>query len=422
MLDNFETIRLQIIRQIEHWTTAATHLLSLDDFASPEAWNGLEKYLGLIIKKRLLESIERLLREFDSIRSQIVTLQTQSDLQEIQKRILLLRQKYLQTEMTVDFLCDAINTRTNPEIASLLRACDYLSTRSMNLFLSQLGKNTPPVLTYIDKGLGASILKEGLQLWDSKTFNPAAVIKVVWHNMLRLTSLIHEAGHQVAQIIGWNTELLNKLEMNIPAQNKELVRIWMNWSSEMAADAFAFVHTGYASVAALHDVLAGDDSFVFRFDGIDPHPISYLRVLLGVEMCRLAYGSGPWDGLAIAWMSTHDYRLCDIPTRAIITDSLPILPLISKILLTLEMRCFSNRSLANIINMQAVSPKNLGEMEIKYGKALYTSQHLVLQESLRILALTGLQMAILPTSSIEYVSKQKGWIMLLGKIFDVLII
>mgnify|MGYP006993421107 CR=1 FL=1 len=36
----------------------------------------------------------------------------------------------------------------------------------MAQLLDQLGKSTPVVLTYIDKGLGASILKAGLRLWD----------------------------------------------------------------------------------------------------------------------------------------------------------------------------------------------------------------------------------------------------------------
>ena len=48
-------------------------------------------------------------------------------------------------------------------------------------------------------------------------------------------------------------------------------------------------------MAALHDVLAGDLSTVFRFTPGDPHPVSYIRVLLGVETCRYFYGEGPWD-------------------------------------------------------------------------------------------------------------------------------
>ena len=52
--------------------------------------------------------------------------------------------------------------------AALLRACDTLAYRSMAQILDQIGQPTPAVLTYIDKGLGASILKAGLRLWDAR--------------------------------------------------------------------------------------------------------------------------------------------------------------------------------------------------------------------------------------------------------------
>ena len=46
------------------------------------------------------------------------------------------------------------------------------------------------------------------------------------------------------------------------------------WSSEIAADAFAFAHTGFASVAALHGVVSGTPRAVFSYHQHDPHPIS----------------------------------------------------------------------------------------------------------------------------------------------------
>jgi hypothetical protein len=57
-----------------------------------------------------------------------------------------------------------------------------------------------------------------------------------------------------------------------------------NWASEIAADTFAFAHTGYAAVAALSDVVSGRGSQVFRFLPEDVHPIAYLRVLLGAGL------------------------------------------------------------------------------------------------------------------------------------------
>ena len=178
----------------------------------------------------------------------------------------------------------------------------------MSQLLDQLGHTTPVVLTYVDKGLGASILKAGLRLWDGGAENPAAAIKIVRHNLLRPTALIHECGHQVAHIVGWNRELAETLDDGLNDAPDGVADAWSSWASEIAADAFAFVHTGYASVAALHDVLAGEGTFVFQHTPGDPHPICYLRVLLGVETCRYFYGAGPWDALAASWTATYPIR------------------------------------------------------------------------------------------------------------------
>ena len=50
----------------------------------------------------------------------------------------------------------------------------------------------------------------------------------------------------------------------------------------------------------------------------DPHPIGYLRVLVGVQSCRYFYGSGPWDALELAWSSLHPLQRAPAETRAII--------------------------------------------------------------------------------------------------------
>src|SRR5207302_9346775 len=110
-----------------------------------------------------------------------------------------------------------------------LKACDTLAYRSMSQILDQLGKPTPPALTYVDKGLGASILKAGLRLWDGGEACPVAAIKIVRHNLLRPTALIHEAGHQVAHIAGWNNELAAVLLAGLSASSGELAVVWANW-------------------------------------------------------------------------------------------------------------------------------------------------------------------------------------------------
>jgi hypothetical protein len=340
--------------------------------------------------------------------------QSPAALAEVRRKLLAFRRQYLRTETTLDFFADAITVRTNSQLAGLLRACDTLAYRSMSQLLDQLGKTTPVVLTYLDKGLGASILKAGLRLWDGGEVSPVAAIKIVRHNLLRPTALIHEAGHQVAHIAGWTHELAATFQSAISGTSSELADIWRGWASEIAADAFAFVHTGFASVAALHDVLAGDLSIIFRNTPGDPHPVSYLRVLLGVEMCRYFYGAGLWDEMALSWTALHPIDRAPMETRSLLQDSQSILKTVVRLTLDTPMRAFNGRSLRALIPPERVSPAALIELDKRIGPALFTSAHWLWTEPLRILALTGLQLAARPRDLNDILKLQEQSMLRLG--------
>jgi hypothetical protein len=407
-------IRTQLSRQIAHWTIAVSRLENLDDLASPAAWNGLERYTGLSIRQHLTGVIEGLKRQANLLRAAFDSASTRMQLESVRRLLLAFRKQYLRAETTLDFFADAVNTRTNPTVAGLLRACDSLAERSMAQILDQLGKPTPIVLTYLDKGLGASILKVGLRLWDGTGENPVAAIKITLHNLHRPTSLIHETGHQVAHIAGWNEELASVLRTELRGAPAGLGEIWASWTSEIAADAFAFVHTGYASVAALHDVLAGEESAVFRQIPGDPHPTGYIRVLLGVEMCRQFYGKGPWDDLALAWTEQYPLEKADAEIGTLLRASLPLLPNIVDALLRKPMRAFGERPLSAMIDPGRVSPKALVDMEHRLGVALFTSMHWIWTESLRLLALNGLHISMMPEKAPELLKQQVAWMLRLG--------
>lgn len=414
MNDRNIAIKTQVARQVAHWTNAAARLQNLDDLASPESWNGLERYLGLSLQRHLADVVTHLNREANLLQSYLNAASSTGDYLTVRKKLLYFRKRYTRVETTLDFYADAINTRTSATIAGYLRACDTLAHRSMAQLLDPLGKSTPVVLTYIDKGLGASILKAGMRLWDGTSLNPAAAIKITRHNLLRPTALIHEAGHQVAHILGWNEELASALTNGLKNASSGVSEMWASWASEIAADAFAFAHTGYGSVAALHDVVDGGPNAVFRYTPGDPHPISYVRVLLGVEMCRQFFGDGPWDNLSNSW--TKLYSLEDAPgsTESLLRESMSLLPRIVEITLKTPIRAFGGQSLDSLINPERVKPGTLFELEKQLGGALYTSMHWVWTESMRVLAITGLRMATVPEMKPEIYKQQEEWMLRLG--------
>jgi hypothetical protein len=418
MNDRNIAIKTQIARQVAHWTNAAARLQNLDDLASPESWNGLERYLGLSLRRHLADVVTHLNREASLLQSALLAASSSGDYFAVRKKLLSFRNRYTRVETTLDFYADAINTRTSARISGYLRACDTLAHRSMAQLLDPLGKSTPVVLTYLDKGLGASILKAGMRLWDGTSLNPAAAIKITRHNVHRPTALIHEAGHQVAHIIGWNEELASALAVGLDNAPSGIAGAWSSWASEIAADAFAFVHTGYASVAALHDVVDGGPNAVFRFTPGDPHPISYVRVLLGVEMCRQFFGEGPWDNLSHSWTKLYPVENAPGSTESLLRESISLLPRIVEITLKTPMRAFGGRSLDSLINPDRVKPETLLELEKQLGDALYTSMHWVWTESMRLLAITGLRMATMPEIRPEIYKQQEEWMLRLGGVLE----
>jgi len=402
-----------LLRQVNHWLQAASRLSTLDHLASGYAWQGIDHKIGVQLKTSLQTSISEVISLANTLKSQLQGAKEETSLRTIKRGLIQLRERYLKTEETIHFYTVAINSRTTPNIAALLRACDILCTRSMQELLRPLGKDTPPVLTYVDKGVGASILKAGLRLWDGNISNVAA-IKITQHNLFRPTAIIHETGHQVAHILNWNEELSVALSNRMANHSKIVGAAFAGWSSEIAADAFAFVHTGFASVAALHDVVSGTPQAVFSYHQHDPHPISYIRVLLNIEMCRQFYGNGPWDELESAFKNDYDVNLVNFSSVGLIKLCMSALPDAVHLILKSPFHCFGNRSLSQIIPPNKASPQALEKLEYLAGPSLYTSHAWIWNESIRLLALNGYKIGTGKGDLAALYKQQEDWMTKLG--------
>ncbi len=407
------SIHNSLRRQVNHWLQAASRLSVLENLASANAWQGIDHNMGVLLKETLKKSIDEVLDFAGSLKAQLENAGEQDSLRGVKRSLLQLRSRYLKAEETIHFYTVAVNSRTTPGLAALLRACDILCVRSMQEVLQPLGKKTPLVLTYVDKGAGASILKAGLRLWDGNVSSVAA-IKVTQHNLYRPTAIIHETGHQVAHVLNWTGELSAALVNELSNHPKIAGTAFAGWSSEMAADAFAFVHTGFAAVAALHDVVSGVPQAVFAYHQHDPHPISYIRVLMNIEMCRRFYGAGPWDSLANAFKNDYDINLVNFPSAGLIKMCEAALPDVVKLLLMRPYRAFGNKSLSQIIPPERAGPKELEKLEYMAGPALYTSHAWIWKECLRLLALGGYKIGCGTGDLPAFYKQQEEWMTKLG--------
>lgn len=406
-------LRSQVLRQLNHWEGAAERLDDFEATASPEAWASLERYVGVTLRGGLKEARDQLKREAVAVRGSFNAVRSRSELERVADQVALLRKRYLQTELLVDFYVAAVRARANPEVGLQLRACDVMADRVVRSALEPLTINVPPIMTYFTTGIGASILRIGTRLWDG-SLSPIAAIRLTYHNRFRTTSLFHECGHQFAGLTGWNEAFAQVVRTRLAGERNEIAETVASWASEIAADSFAFAYSGYAAVVALSDVVAGRGAEVFRFMLGDPHPISYLRVLLGVEMCRRFYGMGPWDELATAWQQLYPVRDAQPLSGTIVTAVLPLLPGIVVAALLTGMPCFREKSLAELVDPQRASPAALREMECKAGGAAFTSSHWIWNECVRLTGLTGLRYATEPEKGAEVLRQQEEWMIRLG--------
>ena len=395
-------------RQSAHWVAAATTFLDAEEFASEAAWRSVELYVGMPLRSHLKLIVEELI---DIGRATIALARAARRdalaLPEAMAGVQNLRRRYSQVETTLDFFGDAVSSRTSPQLRAALQALDALATASMETVLAQAGHAAIPVLTYVDKGMGASILRADIRLWAPGSINPVAAIKIVRHNLYRPTSLFHEVGHQVAAVTGWVPALQASLSRAL-AGDQELRAMWTPWASEIAADVFAFAHTGFASVTALYDVV-GDARTILRWPIGDPHPVGWLRTLLGCAMCRGVYGHGPWDDLEEAVVTSFPLRRADPTVRALLDRSRRRMPALAGACLGAPVPGLGGSPISRAVDPRRVSPAALAELERTAGTALWTSPHWRRTEGIRIVALAGLREAERPDEASAWIARAREW-------------
>lgn len=397
--------------ELTHWRLAVESLADLDVVAAPEAWESLERYLQHGIRDRLAGLVGSLLQE---VRSLEVAATGGQDVETTRRGVLRLRRRYLQAETILDFYGDAIATRTNPATRELLRGYDTLTSDSMAATLTPLGIDPPPTLVYLDKGLGASILRAGIQLWDRAHPSPAAAIKLTRHNVSFPTALLHETGHQVAHLTGWNAELAEALRTTLAPRSTGLADAWESWSGEIAADTHAFCQAGWAPVVALANVVDGSTADVFRVRLGDPHPPPWIRVMFNVALCRSWFGAGPWDDVATVWSQRHPAAAIGGEVGQLARLSVEAMTDIVDTCTRRPARAFRGVSLSAVLDPKQVEPSRLRAFESQAGGTLLTSSYLRRRHPLRILAVLTSRVALDPTAAEGHQRALRTWVRDLG--------
>lgn len=398
-----------LARQLAHWLAAARTFRNAEEFASVEAWRSVEAEIGAPLRRQANAAVEDLIAHGEAAAALIGEARRDpTAIAHAATAVQRFRRRYVQVDTTLDFLGDAVNSRTSPVLRAALTTLDHLAVASMAPVLERAGKPVPRVLVYQDKGTGASILRAGVRLWAPGVVMPVAAIKIVRHNLYRPTSLFHETGHQVAHLTGW-TPSTQAAIADALADDAELHAMWTPWASEIAADVYAFLHTGYASIAALYDVV-GDAGTIMRWPVGDPHPIGWLRTVLGCAFCRLSYGDGPWRELQAAMIAHFPVESADATLRPLLERSVAAIDRIAAACLSAAVPALGGRPMTAVLDPARVSPAALAELERAAGPALWTSDHWRRAEGIRVVALAGLREAERPDTAPLWIERARAWL------------
>lgn len=224
-----------------------------------------------------------------------------------QRRFALLRLHFNAALTQFDVFSDALSQRGDRDHGVWMAGLDALAADALAL---PEAYDAPPVVCYLDRGIGAAIRRARTRLPGGGA-NPVAIVRVPRERMVGsgiASSLVHEVGHQAAALL----DLVKPLRAELRARDEASMdpgrspwRWWDRWISEIVADFWSVMRLGLAATGGLMAVLSLPRAFVFRIGGDDPHPTPWIRVLLSAAIGEALYPDPQWARSAQLWRTLY---------------------------------------------------------------------------------------------------------------------
>ena len=285
----------------------------------------------------------------------------QTDAEAAHRRFVFLRLRFNVVLNHFDLFNDVITQRSENETGVRLSGLDVVSADALHLPGGYY--RAPPVICYLDRGIGAAIRRARTRLPGGGE-NPVAIIRVPRERMIGsgiASSLIHEVGHQAAALL----DLVNSLRpvlrgLQAGAGHAALAwQLWERWISEIVADLWSVARVGIGSTLGLMGVVGLPRPFVFQLNLDDPHPIPWIRVKLSCALGRALYPHPQWDRLTALWDAYYPLAGLDARRQQIVTLLQEHLPGFVSLLINHRPRALHGRSLVEVLDVAERQPVRL---------------------------------------------------------------
>jgi hypothetical protein len=279
--------------------------------------------------------------------------------EEAQRRFTFLRLRFNAVLTQLDVFNNVITQRSESETGVWLSGLDVVSADALALPGYYAA---PPVICYLDRGVGAAIRRARTRLPGGGE-NPVAIIRVPRERMVGsgiASSLIHEVGHQGAALLELVPSLQLVLQARQRASEEPLVwQLWERWISEIVADFWSIARVGVASTAGLIGVVSLPRPFVFRLNVDDPHPIPWIRVKLSCAIGNALYPHPQWQRLANLWESYYPVAGLDDERRQLLRSLETSTPEFVRVLINHRPEALRGRSLVEAMVTAERNPTRL---------------------------------------------------------------
>src|SRR5215469_4409541 len=278
---------------------------------------------------------------------------------EAQRQFVYLRMRFNAVLSQLDLFNQVITQRSESELGVWLSGLDVVSADALAL---PGYYEPPPIICYLDRGVGAAIRRARTRLPGGGD-NPVAIIRVPRERMIGsgiASSLIHEVGHQGAALLGLVPSLRPVLRA-MQQQNADPLawQLWERWISEIVSDFWSIARLGVASTLGLIGVVSLPRPFVFRLNFDDPHPVPWIRVKLSCAIGDELYPHSQWQRLAELWGSYYPLTEIDAERRQFIARVEASIPEFASVLVAHRPQALRGRSLAEVLGTEARSPTRL---------------------------------------------------------------
>ena len=285
----------------------------------------------------------------------------QADAEAAHRRYVFLRLRFNVVLNHFSLFNDVITQRSESETGVRLSGMDVVSADALHLPGGYY--RAPPVICYLDRGIGAAIRRARTRLPGGGD-DPVAVVRVPRERMIGAgiaSSLIHEVGHQAAALL----DLVNSLRpvlkgLQVGAGRSSIAwQLWERWISEIVADLWSVARVGVASTLGLMGVVGLPRPFVFRLNLDDPHPIPWIRVKLSCALGRAFYPHPQWDRVAALWDAYYPVDGLDARRQEILTLLQEHMPGFVSLLINHRPKALRGRSLVEVLNTAERQPARL---------------------------------------------------------------